>query len=92
MDKTKFKPEEQPDIYPGNPVWQTVEAWANMNLSRLRASRETKGADIRELDWALGGIESMEALLGLPAIIRKERTRDPIEDDNFDIPPLIGVE
>ena len=57
-----------------------------MNLVRLRDQRENTASDLRKLDLALGGIESMKALLALPELIKKERNRDPLPDDNFGIP------
>jgi len=83
-----FKIEEAPIIEPGNPVWTTVQAWAEMNLKRLRHDRERPTADLRSLDHALGAIQSMEALLALPDEIKTERKRDPVQNDSFDIPPL----
>jgi len=85
----QFKPEEQPIIEPGNPTWDTVEAWATMNLERLRNEREKETADLRKLDQALGGITAMNALLGLPEQIKNEHKRNPIRGDApFDIPPI----
>ncbi len=83
-----FKPSEMPIIEPGNPVWQTIEAWVRMNLSRLRRQRENGVADIRKLDTALGGIIAMKALLDLPAQIKQARMHEPVMCDDFGIPGL----
>jgi hypothetical protein len=83
----KFNANEVAPIEAGNPVWQTVQAWAEMNMERLRNEREKEAVDLRRLDQALGGIVAMKALLALPAEIKKEHLRDPVENDHFDIPP-----
>ena len=72
----------------GSTVWNTVSDWANGELNRLRDQREEPGADVRKLDQALGGIVQLKALLALPAAIRKERNRDPVMGDKFDIPNI----
>ena len=84
----KFDPKEMPLIEPGNPTWITIQAWAEMNLERLREQRENEATDLRKLDIALGGIISMKMLLAMPELIRKERKRDPVGNDTFDIPPF----
>ena len=70
------------------PAWKVVESWAKSKAARLRLLREDPGADIRKLDQTLGGITILKELLDLPAEIRKERSRDPIRGDSFDIPSL----
>lgn len=89
---TKFNPSELPVIEPGNPAWQTIKAWAEMNLKRLRDQRENELADLRKLDVALGGIVSMKVLLALPELIKAERRRsdDPVMGDEFNIPTPKG--
>jgi len=82
----KFDLQECAMIEPGNPAWGTIEAWAQMNLERLRESRENKASDLRELDIALGGITTLKMLLALPEQIKRERKRDPVADDDFNIP------
>lgn len=82
----KFDLKDIPNIALGSPEWQTIVAWSNMNLERLRILRENPDADLRKLDVALGGIVTLKALLTLPATIKKERKRDPIESDDFGIP------
>lgn len=84
----KFEVQEQAIIESGNPVWMTIEAWAHMNLLRLREQRENEASDLRKLDMALGSITTLKMLLDLPAQIRRERLRDPVGNDGFDIPPL----
>jgi len=84
----KFNPQEVPAIEPGNPTWVTIKAWAEMNLERLREQRENEATDLRKLDIALGGITTLKMLIALPELIRKERKRDPVGNDTFDIPPF----
>ena len=82
----KFDPNEVPLIEPGNPVWMTVRAWAEMNLVRLREQRENEATDLRKLDIALGSITTLKMLLELPATIKQERKRAPVTGDDFGIP------
>lgn len=84
----KFEPADQANIDPGNPAWKTIEDWAEWTIERLRKQRETPGVDLRKLDVDLGGIQSMKALLALPAEIKKEHQRkdDPVTSDGFGIP------
>lgn len=81
-----FKPADMPIIEPGNPVWQTLKAWAEYNLEGLRKQRETKTALQRELDIALGSITTLQALLALPDAIKQDRQREPVIADSFGIP------
>ena len=71
-----------------SPAWKGVEDWAVFQIARLRSVREDSTADLRKLDQALGGITILNELLALPAYIRKERLRDPVRGDEFDIPTL----
>lgn len=82
----KFNARELPPIEIGSPSWQSIEAWAKWNLARLRESRENPKLEMRDLDQALGSITSLKALLSLPDLIKRERKRDPLPDDNFNIP------
>jgi hypothetical protein len=43
----KFNANEVAPIEAGNPVWQTVQAWAEMNMERLRNEREKEAVDLR---------------------------------------------
>ena len=87
----KFDLSDQPKIDPTNPIWKTIEAWAQHTIERKREERETPSADLRKLDAALGSIQAMKTLLGLPAAIKKERQRDdPVKSDGFGIPPPKG--
>ena len=82
----KFEPKDMPPIGEGNAVWITIRAWAEINLERLREQRENEATDLRKLDIALGSITTLKMLLDLPGQIKKERNRDPIVDDEFNIP------
>lgn len=85
MNKFNFR--DCPVIEPGSPVWAVVKDFSEQRLSELRKSRERSGADLRELDAALGAIHFIEELLKLPEHIRRERQRDPVkESDPFGIP------
>ena len=86
----RWSAKDQPIIDPGNPAWSTIEAWAKYELERLREKRETVGADQRELDLALGYIHALCQLLKLPDDIRRERKRDPLMSEGFDLPPPAG--
>ena len=83
-----FNPKEVPLIKPGDATWTVVKAWADMNLARLRSEREKESVDLRKLDQSLGGIIAMEALLALPEQIKQERSRTPVPDTMFGIPPI----
>jgi hypothetical protein len=84
----KFKLQDLAVIEPGNPAWQSVEAWANFELGRMREIREDKKLEQRELDLALGDIIRLKELLRLPKLIKQERNRTPVTGDDFGIPNL----
>ena len=71
-----------------SPAWKAVEQWAYMYLAKQRGLREDSTADLRKLDQLLGSIKILNELLDLPAAIRKERLRDPVQGDSFDIPNI----
>lgn len=77
---------DTPVIESGDPTWRTIESWATARIDDLREQREQPGADLRKLDNALGAIVVLKDLLALPAAIKKERKRDPVKGDSFDIP------
>jgi hypothetical protein len=47
-------------------------------------------AEQRKLDISLGGIIALKRVLELPETIRRERKRDPISGDEFNIPTPTG--
>lgn len=72
----------------GSPTWIAVQEWAERGLAELRDFREIPNLDVRKLDLALGSIEIFKKLLALPEAIRRDRVREPVMDDTFDIPPI----
>lgn len=82
---------ERPPINRGDPVWESVEQWAQHELRRLRNKREDPDADQRKLDIALGSILAIKRLLQLPDVIHQERIRPALDEEaGFNIPPPQG--
>jgi len=79
------------DIDPISPTWKAIQAWAETHLHELREVRESPQADLRRLDQSLGSVMILKELLDLPATQKRDRVREPVMDDSFDIPPISGV-
>ena len=84
------KIDDWPIIEPGNPTWVTVREWAEGSMEVLRAMRERPGVDLRELDQALGSINILKDLLGLPEAIKQHRKHEAVQGDDFGIPTPKG--
>ena len=80
-----IKPEWKPVLL-GSPTWSIVKEWAELELTRLRDSREKTDSDPRKLDQDLGGINAMKELLALPDAIKKARSQEEIKGVDFGIP------
>lgn len=56
----------EPRVDRGSETWEAVEAEAEKRIHKLRLERESTGADMRDLDRALGAINELRKLLDLP--------------------------